>query len=113
VDLTPGEAATLAGIITAPNRHTPLRYPERATMRRNMVLDAMAEYAMITPRERDDAKSKPLTVKPTSILNYSDAPYFVDYVQDQLIAKYGDEALAHEKFRVFTNAGHGSAAGSL
>jgi penicillin-binding protein 1B len=102
MDLTLGEAATLAGIITAPNRHTPLRYPERATMRRNMVLDAMAEYAMITPRERDDAKSKPLTVKPTSILNYSDAPYFVDYVQDQLIAKYGDEALAHEKFRVFT-----------
>lgn len=101
-DLTLGEAAILAGIITAPNRHTPLRYAERATIRRNMVLDAMADYAMITPRERDEAKAKPLTVKPTSILNYSDAPYFVDYVQDQLITQYGDEALAREKFRVFT-----------
>ena len=97
MDLTLGEAATLAGIITAPNRHTPLRYPDRATMRRNLVLDPMADYAMITPRERDDAKSKPLTVKPTSILNYSDAPYFVDYVQDQLIDKYGDEALARSR----------------
>jgi penicillin-binding protein 1B len=101
-DLTLGEAATLAGIITAPNRHTPLRYPERATMRRNLVLDQMAEYEMISPKELQESKSRPLDVKSTSILNYSDAPYFVDYVQDQLIEKYGDQALAHEKFKVFT-----------
>lgn len=101
-DLTLGEAATLAGIITAPNRHTPLRYPERATLRRNMVLDQMAEYGMITSAERDEAISKVLSVKPPSILNYSDAPYFVDYVQDQLIAEYGDEELARAKFRVYT-----------
>jgi penicillin-binding protein 1B len=101
-DLTLGEAATLAGIITAPNRHTPLRYPERAALRRNMVLDEMAEDGMISGKERDEAKSKPLSVKPTSILNYSDAPYFVDYVQDQLVEKYGDEALARAKFRVYT-----------
>ncbi len=101
-DLTLGEAATLAGIITAPNRHTPLRYPERATIRRNLVLDEMAEYGMISPKERDDAKSQPLSVKASSILNYSDAPYFVDYVQDQLVEKYGDDALARAKFRVYT-----------
>jgi penicillin-binding protein 1B len=101
-DLTLGEAATLAGIITAPNRNTPLRYPERATMRRNLVLDEMAEDGMITTAQRDQAKAKALEVSPPSILNYSDAPYFVDYVQDQLVAKYGDDALAHEKFRVYT-----------
>ncbi len=102
-DLTLGEAATLAGIITAPNRHAPFRYPERAAMRRNRVLDQMAEYGMISARERDEAKSKPLSVKSTSVLNYSDAPYFVDFVQDQLVAKYGDEALARLKFRVYTS----------
>jgi penicillin-binding protein 1B len=101
-DLTLEEAATLAGIITAPNRYTPLRYTQRATARRNLVLDQMAEYRMITPKERDETKSKPLTVKPTSILNYSDAPYFVDYVQDILVEKFGDEALALSKFRVLT-----------
>jgi penicillin-binding protein 1B len=101
-ELTLDESAALAGIITAPNRHTPLRYPDRAKTRRNMVLDQMAEYAMISDKERDEAKSKPLSVKPASILNYSDAPYFVDYVQDQLIDKYGDDALARSKFRVYT-----------
>jgi penicillin-binding protein 1B len=101
-DLNLEEAATIAGMITAPNRNTPLRYPERSVVRRNLVLDLMAEYQMISPSERDEAKSKPLTVKPSSILNYSDAPYFVDYVQDILTEKYGDAALARSKYKVYT-----------
>ena len=101
-DLTLEEAATLAGIITAPNRYTPLRYRERAITRRNLVLDEMAEYEMISPRERDEAKAKPLLVKPASILNYSDAPYFVDYVQDLLAEKFGDPELAQSDFKVYT-----------
>ena len=59
-----------------------------AKMRRDLVLDRMAEYEMISPRDRDQAKSLPVEVKPTSILNYSDAPYFVDYVQDILTEKF-------------------------
>ena len=101
-DLTIGEAAMIAGIITAPNRFTPLRYPERATMRRDLVLDLMAEYGMISTQERNDAKAKPLEVKPTSIMNYSDAPYFVDYVQDILNDKLGDIDLSRTKYRVYT-----------
>ena len=47
-------------------------------------LDLMTEYEMITARERDEAKSRPLSVKPPNVMNYSDAPYFVDYLQDVL-----------------------------
>jgi penicillin-binding protein 1B len=101
-DLSLEEAATIAGMITAPNRNTPLRYPERSVMRRNLVLDLMADYRMISPTERDQAKSRPLGVKPSSILNYSDAPYFVDYVQDILTEKYGDAELARSKFKIYT-----------
>jgi len=101
-ELTVGEAAMLAGIIAAPNRFTPFRYPERAKARRNLVLEAMAEYGMITAAERDKAKAKPLEVKPSLILNYSDAPYFVDYVQDLLVEKFGDVALARSKYKVYT-----------
>jgi penicillin-binding protein 1B len=101
-DLTLGEAATLAGIITAPNRYTPLRYPERAKQRRDLVLDHMAEFEMITARQRDEAKAQPLGVKPSNILNYSDAPYFVDYVQDILSEQLGDAALAKSHDKVYT-----------
>jgi penicillin-binding protein 1B len=101
-DLTLDEAAMLAGIIKAPNRFTPIRYAERTIARRNLVLDQMADFEMISSKECAEAKSKPLSVKPTSILNYSDAPYFVDYVQDILTNTFGDTALAQSKFRVFT-----------
>lgn len=101
-DVTLAEAATLAGIITAPNRYTPLRYPERAMARRDLVLDSMAGYKMISPAERDAAKSQPMRIRPSSMLNYSDAPYFVDYVQDRMVEKFGDAALASSRFRVYT-----------
>jgi len=101
-DLTLEEAATLAGIIPAPNRHTPLRYPDRAKARRDQVLDLMAEYRMIKPSERDEAKAKPVTVQPSAALNSSDAPYFVDYIQDQVVDTYGDANLAISKYKVYT-----------
>ena len=101
-DLTLEEAATLAGIIPAPNRHTPLRYPDRAKARRDQVLDLMAEYRMIKPSERDEAKAKPVTVQPSAALNSSDAPYFVDYVQDKVVDTYGDANLAISKYKVYT-----------
>ncbi len=101
-DLTLEESALIAGIITAPNRYTPLRYRERATARRDLVLDQMAEYGMISAQECAEAKSKPLSVKSTSVLNYSDAPYFVDYVQNMLMEKYGDSELALSKYKIYT-----------
>lgn len=101
-DLTLEEAATIAGIITAPNRHTPLRYKERAKARRNLVLDQMADDQMISSEECDEAKSKPLSVKPAITLDYSDAPYFVDYVQDLLVESHGETVLSDSGFRVFT-----------
>jgi penicillin-binding protein 1B len=101
-NLTLGEAATLVGIIPAPNRYTPVRYPERAKARRDLVLDHMAEYEMITARERDEAKAQPLSVKPSNIMNYSDAPYFVDYLQDILSEQLGDAELGRSAHKIYS-----------
>jgi penicillin-binding protein 1B len=102
-DLTLEEAATLAGIIPAPNRYAPLRHPERARTRRDQVLDAMAEYGMISAAECQRAKAAPLATKPATALNYSDAPYFVDYVQEYLDERLGpDNELARAHYKVHT-----------
>jgi penicillin-binding protein 1B len=101
-NLTLGEAAMLAGIIPAPNRYTPLRYPERAKVRRDLVLDRMAEYEMITARERDEAKAQPLGSKPSNMMNYSDAPYFVDYLQDFMTDRMADAELGRSQHRIYT-----------
>lgn len=101
-DLTLSEAALLAGIISAPNRYSPYRYPERARQRRDLVLDLMEEEGFISHKEKIDAMRSPLGIKPLSVINYSDAPYFVDYVRDLLLQQFSEEDLLGRGYRVYT-----------
>ncbi|HEY0872314.1 MAG TPA: PBP1A family penicillin-binding protein [Vicinamibacterales bacterium] len=80
------EAATIAGVIQAPSRHSPFNNPERARERRNVVLQAMAGAGFITQDAADRASSEPLKVAPRSLDN--EAPYFVDLVSQELNEKY-------------------------
>ena len=83
--LTLSESAFLAGLIRSPNRYNPYTKPETATARRNQVLDSMAEAGVITAGEAKAAKETPLQVVPVrGRIDVSDAPYFSDYVQNQL-----------------------------
>jgi penicillin-binding protein 1B len=84
-NLTLGESAFLAGLIRSPNRYNPYTKVETATARRNQVLDSMAEAGAITADEAKKAKESPLQVVPSrGRIDVSDAPYFADYVQNQL-----------------------------
>src|SRR5688572_19895352 len=83
--LTLSESAFLAGLIRSPNRYNPYTKLETATARRNQVLDSMAESGAITADEAKAAKETPLQVVPVrGRIDVSDAPYFSDYVQNQL-----------------------------
>jgi penicillin-binding protein 1B len=84
-NLTLSEAAFLAALIRSPNRYNPYRDLQTATLRRNQVLDSMAETGAVTQDEAYNAKETPLQVAPTKgRIDVSDAPYFADYVQNQL-----------------------------
>jgi penicillin-binding protein 1B len=84
-NLTLPEAAFLAAIIRSPNRYNPYHDLATATSRRNQVLDSMAETGKITQEEAYNAKETQLQVAPTKgRIDVSDAPYFADYVQNQL-----------------------------
>ena len=79
------EAAFLAALIRSPNRYNPYTKIETATARRNQVLDSMAEAGVITQEETKNAKATPLQVVPArGRIDVSDAPYFADFVQNQL-----------------------------
>src|SRR5689334_18282518 len=79
------ESAFLAGLIRSPNRYNPYTKIETATARRNQVLDSMAEEGAITADQAKAAKETALQVAPVrGRIDVSDAPYFVDYVQNQL-----------------------------
>ncbi|HEX8089534.1 MAG TPA: transglycosylase domain-containing protein, partial [Blastocatellia bacterium] len=102
VNLTLPEAAFLAGIIRGPSFYSPYRDPERAKARRNQVLDSMVEAGFI-PRERaDQAKATELKIVPKRNALNSDAPYFVDYLQQQLLNEFATRDLARQSYRVYS-----------
>jgi penicillin-binding protein 1B len=101
-DLTLPESALLVGIIPAPNRFNPYRYPDKAVKQRNQALDLMEENGFITINQRLAAKNAPLTLQPEATYNYFEAPYFVDYVEDQLSQRVNREDLFKKKFRIYT-----------
>lgn len=100
--LTLPEAATLAAIIPAPSgAYSPIRHPERAKERRNMVLGNMAELKFITAEEAAEAKEAELKLAPFKV-DVSDAPYMVDYIHNSLLKDFSQEALNNEGLRVET-----------
>lgn len=83
--LTLAEAATLAGIVPAPSRYSPIENKELATRRRNEVLNKMANAGFITPAQAQTAILESLTLKTSPLKRFNrEAPYFTDYVLKQL-----------------------------
>jgi penicillin-binding protein 1B len=100
--LTLPEAAFLAGIIRSPNRYNPYKNLEKATERRNQVLDSMREAGEITEQQFTDAKNTPLQlVQLANRPELLDMPYFTGYAEQQLNTIVSDpEDLQH--LRVYT-----------
>jgi penicillin-binding protein 1B len=76
------EAATIAGAIQNPSLHSPFTNPERAKERRDTVLRAMAGADFITADAAERATNDPITVLTRAVDN--EAPYFVDYLGEEL-----------------------------
>jgi penicillin-binding protein 1A len=84
-ELTIGEAALLAGLISNPEGNNPFSYPDRAIRRRADVLRGMVEEGYITQAQADTANNEPLpTIPPPAEQRPHD--YLVAEVQDQLLA---------------------------
>jgi penicillin-binding protein 1B len=87
--LTPAEAATVAGMVRAPNSYSPIVNPERARARRDVVLARMRELGTLSGAEFETARSLPVRV-PAGAVTAQPAPYFVDYVRLDLEQRFGD-----------------------
>lgn len=101
-DLTIAEMATIAGMISSPNRINPLRHPEVARARRDGVLGAMLQDGYISKAAYDVALAEPLHAREV-YSESSDAPYFVDYVKKELAERYPPQVLNGEGLRIFTS----------
>ena len=95
------QCATIAGLIQNPNRRNPYRHPDRATERRNVVLESMVETGAITEQQASAAKAEPLRLAPPNV-DASEAPYFVDLVHEQLVQRLGED-LPRQSLRIYTS----------
>src|SRR6185369_9557834 len=102
VNLTLPECAFLAGIIRGPSLYSPYRDPERAKSRRNQVLDSMVEAGFIPRDKAEQAKATKLEIQPRHSAVNSDAPYFVDYLQQQLLNEGVARDLSKQSYRVYS-----------
>ena len=93
-ELNLSECALLAGIPKSPNYYSPFNNMQAALNRRNMVLDQMVKYRYISPSEARDAKNIELVfAQPNRPEEQKDAMYFINYVTNLMVEKYGADAL--------------------
>ena len=100
-DLSVAEVAMLASLTKAPNRYSPFRDPERALRRRNYALTLMLKQGDIDAEQFATAVHEPLHL--ASLVNETkDAPYFVDFVRQELSQNYPADVLTTEGLRIYT-----------
>lgn len=85
------EAATLIGLCKNPSYFNPVRYPERCTERRNVVLGQMHKVGYISDDEYAKAESEPLDLNFHRI-DHKDgiATYFREFLRQYIMAKKPD-----------------------
>ncbi len=99
-ELTVAEAATIAGLIHSPNLDSPLRHPDRAQIRRDQVLELMAQNAWLSPEELERARHEPLRLQ-KRFNQPLEAPFFVDEVLRR-IARMGYDTDVVRGLSVYT-----------
>ena len=99
-DLNLAEAAMLAALPKAPARYNPRRFPERAIQRRNTVIELMRRNGAISDADASLAKAYPLQLG-SKTESGEVAPYFVEWVRQQLDEKFGAR-LYEQGLKVYT-----------
>ncbi|MGA8027930.1 MAG: PBP1A family penicillin-binding protein [Bryobacteraceae bacterium] len=99
--LTLPEAATLAGLIQEPSYRNPVRWPERAKARRNVVLKQMLDNGYIKEPQYEAGIRAPMAIAKTGIES-ADAPYFVDIVNERLADEFQNRDFQASGSKIFT-----------
>lgn len=91
--LTLDEIATLAGVPKFPSSGNPISNPERNRIRRDYVLQRMAELKFISPAQASQAQAQPMHATPHERPVEVYAPYVAEMVRQEMIARFGGDVL--------------------
>ncbi len=101
--ITLPEAALLTQLLPNAGIYSPFTYPDRALRRRDVVLYRMMEVGYISREEYEEAKTAPLEVADRSTRKTVNlAPYFSEYIRQQVQDVYGWEAVYEGGLNIYT-----------
>lgn len=104
--LSISEAATLARLVRRPSSENPIVNMERAISNRNYVLKSMFEENMITEAEYEKALTEKLKIRSKnefrSEAGMKTAPYFVDYIIEQLKTELPEMDMSEGGYQIHT-----------
>jgi len=83
-DLNVQEAALLIGVLKGQTLYSPIRHPERALKRRNVVLLSMVDNGKLSKAAYDSLKQLPLGLTLHDPYEMQTAPYFTEYIRRQM-----------------------------
>jgi len=96
------EIALLAGLVKAPSRYSPMNNLKRAKERQAYVLTRMADLGYVTAEQKERAIKTPLKLQSRDSAYFSKAPYFTEFVRQQIERKYGKNMIYQEGLRIYT-----------
>ncbi|HJP66036.1 MAG TPA: transglycosylase domain-containing protein, partial [Actinomycetota bacterium] len=100
-DLGVGQSALLAGLIAAPGRWDPVRFPDQAKARRNLVLDRMVEQGYLSRDRAMRVARRPVRLPGLKHLGMP-YPYFMQNIVNELVASDGYQRTFEGGLRVAT-----------
>ena len=89
LELSLGEAATIAAMAQSPSRINAIKAPKRTEQRRNWILSRMLKLRMISKNDYEDAINTPLEVVKNIDLYEVDGRYLAEKARQDIIARYG------------------------
>jgi penicillin-binding protein 1A len=96
------QAALIAGLPQAPSEYNPLLHPRAARARRNDVLRAMLRQRYISPHQYTRAVRRGLGLHPSRRYTRIRQPYIFNYVERELIHRYGRNTVRNGGLKVYT-----------
>lgn len=102
-DLTLAESAMLAGIIEGPEIFSPYKDFTLAKKRQKLVLSKMADLSMAPQSQAKLAYKQQIEIYPENLKKFGNlAPYFVNYIFNELMEKFGEEVVTKGGLKVYT-----------
>ena len=100
--LSTDQIALLTGMVRGASWYNPVRNPERARARRDLVLGMFLETGLIDRDEYESALKRPLGASVGDLARSRAHPAFMDLVRRQLKADYRDSDLREKGLRIHT-----------